>query len=61
MLLANVFLSALWFKYFWLVLILFRLTEGAARDQARSPAVRTPAPIEHSFLPGVPLRSPGIR
>lgn len=28
-LVANVFLSALWFKYFWLVFVLFRVVEGA--------------------------------
>jgi O-antigen ligase len=30
-LVANVFLSALWFKYFWIVFILFRVAQGSER------------------------------
>lgn len=45
-LLGNVFLSAIWFKYFWLVFAVNRLAEGAVRPPARESLA---APAAGSF------------
>jgi hypothetical protein len=33
-LVAEIFLSAIWFKYFWLVFLLIRVAEGVATRQS---------------------------
>ena len=43
LLVANVFLSTLWFKYFWLVPIVARLCEGVALAPARVERLARPA------------------
>jgi O-antigen ligase len=46
LLLANVFLSAVWFKYFWLVFLLIRSAESGAIASAEG-AARVPASVRH--------------
>jgi O-antigen ligase len=54
LLLASVFLSAVWFKYFWLVFVLVRVVEGAAENEPDAPiAERFPEPIRRTGLVGV--------
>jgi O-antigen ligase len=48
-LIANFFLSTLWFKYFWLVLTMIRATEGAA-EASPVDLVASP-PVTESRLP----------
>jgi O-antigen ligase len=47
-LIANFFLSTLWYKYFWLVLTMIRATEGAA--QAASSVDLAAAPVSEARL-----------
>lgn len=45
LLIASIFLSAIWFKYFWLVFALVRAAESAtARREANLPSSHTPSP-----------------
>ena len=45
LLIASMFLSAIWFKYFWLVFALIRAAESAtSRREANLPTSPTPAP-----------------
>jgi O-antigen ligase len=46
LLIANIFLSAVWFKYFWLVFLLIRAAEGPAIASAEGEA-RLPASSRH--------------
>lgn len=41
---ANVFLSTLWFKYFWLLPVMARLAEGAVQRRAEEPIAPAPMP-----------------
>ena len=42
-LVANVFLSSLWFKYFWIVFILFRIAQASEHRSTEPVSVRTHA------------------
>jgi O-antigen ligase len=47
LLVANVFLSAVWFKYFWLLFLLIRVTEGAVlgRPAAQRDRLAATSPV----------------
>jgi O-Antigen ligase len=51
-LVANIFLSTFWFKYFWLVLILIRLAEGSAGSALTRHGPGRPARLAVAGAPG---------
>jgi O-antigen ligase len=57
LLVANFFLSAIWFKYFFLVFVLVRMAEGAAE---RPDPARWAARLTEASQPGDPVLSPSV-
>jgi hypothetical protein len=54
---ANLFLSAIWFKYFFLVFVLVRMAEGAAE---RSDPARAPGRLTQAWPTGRPTLRPSV-